>query len=330
MKPANLRNTLQAVLLSASWAGMVVAENFEPCSLADRQNLAANISCGTQELVTQCLTDLAEDEGRLQVCLIGAGCTMQDGKREAEQVARRCETSPDIDQSNIELRNLHARHGVRTIREVVEVRAAQAGDDNTNNGAATTLATVAVREDATLAPTSINTWVMIQHLKGTTYTTVTCMTPTTVATSACSYINEAEETTCVPTTAVVPSCVPGMMCAFNQGNGSVRCAQQGGFGVGGIVVAGVLGVTAAIAISTICFMCCRERSANKRDRRAAEAQAALAAAAEAKKASSRAATGMAAGSDYVPLMGASGGREATGYPPQADPFRGGPQYYDSR
>lgn len=329
MKPANVRHTLQAVLLSASWASTVMAEPLEPCSLAERQNIAAGISCGNKGAVTRCLTDLAEDEGLLHVCLTGAGCTIQDARREAAQVARRCEPSSDIEETNIELRKLHARNGLRTIREVVEVRAAQADDEN-NDSEGTTLATVATRDATTPAPTSTNTWVMVQHLKGTTYTTVTCMTPTTVATSACSYINDAEETTCVPTTAVIPSCVPGMMCAFSQSNGSVRCAQKGGMDTSGVVIAIILGVAAAILVSTVCFLCCRERRAHKRDRRAAEAQAALAAAAEAKKASSRAATGMATGGDYVPLMGASGGREGMEHPVQADPFRGGQQYYDSR
>lgn len=326
MRLANTRTTLQAVLLSASLASTAMADSSEPCSLADRENIASDISCGTRELVNNCLSDLAQDEGLLQVCLIGAGCSLSDARHEAEQVARRCETSSDSEESNIELRKLRARHGLRTIREVVEVRTAQTDDDD-DDSAGTTLATVAIRDETTTAaPTSINTWVMVQHLTGTTYTTVTCMTPATVATSACSFINDAEDTACVATTAVVPSCVPGMMCAFNKGNGSVRCAQTGGMGTAGIVVAGILGVAAAIAVTIICTMCCRERRKHKRDRRAAEAQAAMAAAAEAKKASSRAATSMAGSSDYVPLMGASGAER----PGQADPFRGGQQYYDSR
>lgn len=265
MRLANTRTTLQAVLLSASVASTAMADSFEPCSLVDRENIAADISCGTRELVNNCLSDLAQDEGLLQVCLIGAGCSLPDARHEAEQVARRCEPSLDSEESNIELRKLRARHGLRTIREVVEVRTAQADDDdNDNDSAGTTLATVAIRDETTTAaPTSINTWVMVQHLTGTTYTTVTCMTPATVATSACSYINDAEDTACVATTAVIPSCVPGMMCAFSKSNGSVRCAQTGGMDTAGIVVAGILGVAAAIAVTTICTMCCRERRKHK-------------------------------------------------------------------
>lgn len=326
-----MKNILQAVvLLSSSWAGMAMAEqkHLEPCSLADRKSLAANISCGSPRLVTRCLIDLAEDESPLQACLIGAGCTVQEGSEEAEQAVSRCGTSSDIDESKIELRNKQARNRLRTIQEVVEVRRAHAAADDENTG--TTLAKVAIRDEATPAPTSTNTWVMIQHLTGTRYTTVTCMTPATVATSSCSFINDAEETTCAPTTVVVPSCVPGMTCGFSKTSGSVRCAQKGGFGTGGFVVAGVLGVAAAITISALCFSCCRERRVHKRDRRAAEAQAALAAEAEAKRSSSRAASGMAAGDDYVPLMDASGGRQGPQQPRQADPFRGGQQYHDSR
>lgn len=329
MKLANMRHGFQAVFLAASLASTAVAEPFEECSLAYRHNIAADIACGAQDAVTRCLSDLAEDQGLLQNCLVSAGCTLQDAKVEAARAAKRCKTNSDSEGSNIELRQLRGRHGLRTIREVVEVRAAQKKDDSDSEK--TTLATLAIRDTTTAAPTSTNTWVMVQHLKGTTYTTVTCMTPTTVATSACSFINDAEETTCVATTAVIPSCVPGMKCGFSQSNGSVRCATTGGMGTGGIIVGSVLGVAAAVAIITICSMCCRERSKHKRDRRAAEA-AALAAAAEAKRAP-RAATGMAGSGDYVPLMGAgdaAGGREGPEPSGSADPFRGGPQYYDSR
>lgn len=329
MKLANMRHGFQAVFLAASLASTAVAEPFAECSLACRHNIAADIACGPQDAVTRCVSDLAEDQGLLQNCLVSAGCPLQDAKVEAAQAAKRCKTNSEGEGSNIELRQLRSRHGLRAIREVVEVRTAQNDDDN---GEKTTLATLAIRDTTTAAPTSTNTWVMVQHLKGTTYTTVTCMTPTTVATSACSFINDADETACVATTAVVPSCVPGMKCGFSQTNGSVRCATTGGMGVGGIIVGSVLGVAAAISIITLCSLCCRERNKHKRDRRAAEAQAALAAAAEAKRAP-RAATGMAAGGDYVPLMGAGdapGGREGPGSSGQANPFREAEQYYDSR
>lgn len=323
-----MRNSLRAVFLAASLASTAKTEPLEECSLSYRRNLAADISCGAQDAVTRCLSDLAEDQGLLQNCLVSAGCTLQDAKIEATWAARRCKTSSDAEGSDLELRQLRERHGLRTIREVVEIRAVHNDDDNEP----TTLATMAIRDDATTAaPSTTNTWVMVQHLKGTTYTTITCMTPTTVATSACSFINDADDTACVSTSAVIPTCVPGMKCAFSQTNGSVRCATTGGMGVGGIIVGSVLGIAAAISVSILCFMSCRERRKHKKDRRAAEAQAALAAAAEAKRAP-RAVTGMGGG-DYVPLMGAGdapGGREGTEQPGPADPFRGGQQYYDSR
>ncbi|KAG6366004.1 hypothetical protein INS49_000180 [Diaporthe citri] len=331
MKLADMRHGLQAVFLAASLASTTVAEPFEECSLAYRHNIAADVACGAQDAVTRCLSDLAGDQGLLQNCLVSAGCPLQDAKVEAARAAKRCKSNSESDGSNMELRQLRGRHGLRTIREVVEVRAAQDKDDSDSEK--TTLATLAIRETTTAAPTSTNTWVMVQHLKGTTYTTVTCMTPATVATSACSFINDADETACVATTAVIPSCVPGMKCGYSQTSGAVRCATTGGMGIGGIIVGSVLGVGAAVSIITICSMCIRERSRNKRDRRAAEAQAALAKAAEAKRAP-RAATGMAGGGDYVPLMGAgdaAGGREGPEISGPADPFRGvQQQYFDSR
>lgn len=328
MKLANMQNSLRAVVLAASLASTAVAEPLEECTLSYRRNLAADIPCGAQDAVVRCLSDLAEDQGLLQNCLVSAGCNLQDAKVEATWAAKRCKTNSEAEGNNLELRQLQERHGLRTIREVVEIRAVQNDADNEP----TTLATMAIRDDATTAaPSTTNTWVMVQHLKGTTYTTITCMTPTTVATSACSFINDADDTACVATSAVIPTCVPGMKCAFSQTNGSVRCATTGGMGVGGIIVGSVLGIAAAISISILCFMCCRERSKHKKDRRAAEAQAALAAAAEAKRVP-RAVTGMGGG-DYVPLMGAGdapGGREGPEHPGPADPFRGGQQYYDSR
>ncbi|KAK2614144.1 hypothetical protein N8I77_000996 [Diaporthe amygdali] len=321
MKLANIRHSFQAVFLTASLASTVMAETAEGCSLAYRQNIAAAVSCGSRDAVTRCLSDLAEDQGLLQNCLVSAGCTLQDAKRDATWAANSCKMNSDSEESNLELRRLHGLHGLRTIREVVEIRAAAGDDDKTTLSTSKT-------SDITAAASTTNSWVMVNHVKGTTYTTVTCMTPTTVATSACSFINDADDTQCVATTAVIPTCLPGLMCSFSQTNGAVRCATRGGMDTGGFIVAGVLGVAVALSVATVCFMCCRERRAHKRDRRAAEAQAALAAVDEAKKAS-RAGTGMAGG-DYVPLMGAGGSGPGRGRPGQADPFNEGQQYYDSR
>lgn len=347
MKLSNMRESFQAVFLAASLASTAAAEPLEECSPACRHTIAAGISCGAQDAVTHCLSYLAEDQGLLQDCLVSAGCALQDAKVEAARASRRCKTGSDSESGNLELRHLRGRRGLRTIREVIEVRAAQNDDsdststsessstssstsESTSEG--TTLSTSATQSATTTAASTTNTWVMVQHLTGSTYTTVTCMTPTTVSTSACSYINDAEDTSCVATSAVIPTCVPGMMCAFNKSNGNVRCAETGGMNTSGIVVAIILGVFAAIAIAVLLFMCCRERSQHKKDRRAAEAQAALAAAAEAKKAP-RAVTAMGS-SDYAPLMGdggdAAGGHDGVGRPDQTDPFRGGQQYYDSR
>lgn len=340
MKLSNMRESFQAVFLAASLASTAVAEPLEGCSATYRRNIAAGISCGAQDAVIHCLSYLAEDQGLLQDCLVSAGCALQDAKVEAARASRRCKTGSDSEGADLELRHLRGRRGLRTIREVIEVRAAQNDDSDsdstssstsTSTSEGTTLSTSSTQTAATTAPSTTNTWVMVQHLTGTTYTTVTCMTPTTVATSACSYINDAEDTSCVATSAVIPSCVPGMMCAFNKSNGNVRCAQTGGMNTSGIIVAIILGVFAAIAVAVLLFMCCRERSKHRKDRRAAEAQAALAAAAEAKKAP-RAVTAMGS-SDYAPLMGgddAAGGQEGVERPDQADPFRGGQQYYGSR
>ncbi|KAL1860529.1 hypothetical protein Daus18300_009161 [Diaporthe australafricana] len=330
MKLANIQHSALAVFLAIPMASSISfgAKPLEGCSLVYRHNIAAAVSCGNRNAVENCLMGLAEDQDLLQDCLVSAGCTLQDAEREATWAAESCKTNPNIEENNVELRQQqHGRPGsLRAIREVVEVRAAAAAAADEEK---TTLATSATPDVTAAAGTSTNTWIMINHVTGTSYTTTTCMTATTVQTSECSFINAAEDTACVATTAVVPTCVPGMYCSFSQTSGSVKCVVKGGMETSGIVVAGVLGVAAFIAISTLCFMGCRERRAHKRDRRAAEAQAALAATAAAKR-PSRAGTGVGGG-DYAPLMGAGVGAQGPPERPgRANPFSGGHQYYDSR
>lgn len=186
----------------------------------------------------------------------------------------------DTGENTAEPRRFHGRSRWRVLEEVVEVRSPRPDDKDDK----TTLTTSTTTTSNTLATTtSPNTWVVVQHVTGTSYSTVTCMTPTTVATSACSYIND-KTTTCAATSAVVPTCVPGMLCYFSQTNGAVSCAHKGGMQLSGFIVVGVLGLAAAAAFTAITVMCCQERRARKAVRKSAEVRAAMMAASEAKKA----------------------------------------------
>lgn len=131
------------------------------------------------------------------------------------------------------------------------------------------------------------------------------MTPTTVPTKVCSYIND-KTTTCASTTAVIPTCVPGMLGSFSQDTGSVSCTTKGGMDPSGFIVVGVLGLAATVAATAISLLCCRDhrsrKAGRKAGRKAAEVRAAMVAASETKKAP-RVGVAEVEG-DHEPLMSA--------------------------
>ncbi|ROW14103.1 hypothetical protein VPNG_04143 [Cytospora leucostoma] len=221
-------------------------------------------------------------------------------------------------ENDVEPRRLHGRSRWQVHREVVEVRVPKPanGDDDSGSGdAKTTLSTSTTTSSSLAATTSPNTWVAVQHVTGTAYTTVTCMTPKTVATSACSYIND-KETTCVSTSAVVPTCLPGMLCSFSGTTGAVSCMRKSGIDASGFVVVGVFGLGVAVAVVTICSMCCRERRQTRAARRAAEAKLEMLAAKELKKTSMVEVAGAGgAGGAYAPLVNAADAHGPSGAAP---------------
>ncbi|KUI68102.1 hypothetical protein VM1G_03660 [Cytospora mali] len=239
-------------------------------------------------------------------------------------------------------RQLHGRSRWQLHEEVVEVRSPLPDDINANE-AKTTLSTSTTANNVLAARTSSNTWVMIQHVTGTTYSTVTCMTPTTVATKACSWIND-KTTACQSTTAVVPTCLSEKICYFSQNNGELSCVPRGGMPASGFAVVGVMGIAVAVAVTSITIMCCRDHRARKSMKQAAEAKAAMMAAKAAARKPPRVEVSEmgAVGGDHVPLMSAAGSSNTFAAMPMpgsnaqqhrygdADPFEeGGRGHYGS-
>lgn len=167
------------------------------------------------------------------------------------------------------------------------------------------------------------------------------MTPTALATKACSFIND-KTTTCASTTAVVPTCVPGMICSFADDTGSVSCVTKGGMHPSGFIVVGVLGLAATAATTAIGLMCCRDHRYRKSVRKAAEVRAAMLAAAEIKKVPRVEVSELGGGAhgggggDHVPLMSSGPETFAAIRVPgieqeqhYGDPFEDGRGYYGS-
>ncbi|ROW05027.1 hypothetical protein VSDG_00650 [Cytospora chrysosperma] len=249
----------------------------------------------------------------------------------------------DEDSVDLRPRVLYGRSRWQVREEIVQIRAPATDDttttdndddDDSNADDAQTTLSTSTTSDALATTTSQNTWVMVQHVTGTSYSTITCMTPTTVATSACSYVND-KTTACASTTAVIPTCVPGMLCSFSQDNGAVSCVTKGGMHPSGFIVVAVLGLAAAVATTVISILCCRDHRSRKAVKKAAEARAAMLAAAEVKKAP-RVEVAELGGKrgDHVPLMGSGPNTSAATQVPgiaqeqrYGDPFEDGRSYY---
>ncbi|KAK4191927.1 hypothetical protein QBC35DRAFT_447720 [Podospora australis] len=99
-----------------------------------------------------------------------------------------------------------------------------------------------------------------------------CFTETTVTITQCPTDSAGKKTgQCTPTPSPSQVCREGLICrSDNQGNPSCMY-KHSKLDIGGIIIAIFFAVAVVISVFTICFMCCRERQAQTRLEKAAEA-----------------------------------------------------------
>lgn len=276
------------------------------CPLDVSAHVAAQVACGNSHTVAFAVEWHGADVARLEKWFRLAGCADAEAAVEAVRVVERCQTGAvlkDLGDDNLELR-LEARRtparrlfGRRTLDLEARVHDERAPDDDddddaddadaddstttTTSAETTTLATSTTSTPtitSTASATSSNPYV-VTRTSGSSTSTLTCMTMTTTTATYCS-MHEADKhnvKTCVTQPVSLPTCLPGLSCAFSQTTGTLSCYQKQGMPLVGKIILGIMGLAAALALSAILTLCCRERSQVKRHRQAAEEKALLAA-----------------------------------------------------
>ncbi|CAK7235537.1 hypothetical protein SCUCBS95973_009302 [Sporothrix curviconia] len=275
---------------SSSSSSLDLAE----CLNTKAATLAGLAACGHAGSIEYCLANRLPKESSLcsaevlAQCFVNAGCQPDEALIEAAWTIKRCEAKDG------ELDELRRR------KPVAAAAADNKGPVSTPALAATPV--LALRADSTYSSTSTASLV--------------CLTTTTISTTVCPVQStgaNAGKTTlsCFSTTALLPTCAAGLMCDTDNSSGETTCMKkQNDPGAAGIVIAIVFASGIVIAITTMCFFCCRERRQHARMAKAAEAAAiARQAAIDSKRPSAAVRNvtgGVSSGSnpDAQPLMGA--------------------------
>ncbi|CAK7566435.1 MAG: hypothetical protein SEPTF4163_004381 [Sporothrix epigloea] len=236
-------------------SGMAAASSFANppdltgCLNSKAATIAGLAACGHSGSIEYCLANRLPKESslctaeELAPCFTNAGCQPDEALIEAAWAIRRCTVHSEPEE-------------LRRRKPVAE------GPTSTPVLAATPV----------LAPRADSTYT------GGITTPLICLTPTTIPTTVCPVQTtgpNAGKTTlsCYSTVAVIPTCAAGLLCDVDSTTGQTTCMQKQSPDAAGIVIAIVFATGIVLAVSIMCFFCCRERRQDARLAKAAEAAA---------------------------------------------------------
>lgn len=136
----------------------------------------------------------------------------------------------------------------------------------------TTLATSTTSTSSDLASTSSYNPYVLTLGSGTSTSYLTCMTETTVTSTACSSTKEKGKwsTSCATAAVVEPTCLSGISCSFSQTTGALSCYKKDGIPTYGLFILGIMCLIVAFLFCAIVTMCYRDRTRVNLRRKAAE------------------------------------------------------------
>ncbi|CAK7263563.1 hypothetical protein SEPCBS119000_000554 [Sporothrix epigloea] len=242
-----------AGLVSFSGMAAAASSSSNPLDLAvclsSRAAALAGLSaCGHTGSIEYCLANRLPKQSSLCTaevlaeCFANAGCQPEEALIEAAWTIKRCSAGSELEE-------LRRRKPIAETPSSTPVLAATP---------------ILARADSTYT--------------GGTTTPLVCLTPTTIPTTFCPVQTtgpNAGKTTlsCYSTIAVIPTCAAGLLCDVDSTTGQTTCMQKQSPDAAGIVIAIVFAVGIVLAVSTMCFFCCRERRQDARLAKAAEAAA---------------------------------------------------------
>ncbi|KIH87109.1 hypothetical protein SPBR_08938 [Sporothrix brasiliensis 5110] len=271
-----------------------------PLDLAECLNtraasLASHAACGHAGSIEFCLENRLPTSSHdisaavLAQCFVNAGCQPDEALIEATWTIQQC--ARPAAEKNAAAAELRRRKPVANPVPVPTPTAAADANADAKYLAATPLLP---RADSTFT--------------GTHTTSLICLTTTTVSTTVCPVQSTgpaAGKTTlsCFSTVALFPTCAAGLRCDTDSALGETTCMKlENNPGAAGIVIAIVFASGLVIAVTTMCFFCCRERRQHSRMAKAAEAAAIARQAAIDSKKPSAGVRNIGGGGDAQPLM----------------------------
>lgn len=218
-------------------------------------SLAKFAACGDAGSIEYCLENRLPKTSQqisaevLAQCFVNAGCQPDEALIEATWTIQRC-----------------GRPAAEAAADAAELRRRKPNPVPAPTGVDVLAATpILPRADSTFT--------------SATTSSLTCLTTTTVSTTVCPVQStgaNAGKTTlsCYSTIASFPTCAAGLMCDTDSTVGETTCMKkENNPGAAGIVIAIVFASGLVIAVTTMCFFCCRERRQHSRMAKAAEAAA---------------------------------------------------------
>ncbi|KAH6631456.1 hypothetical protein F5144DRAFT_219458 [Chaetomium tenue] len=270
-----MRNTILASLFLAS-ATLTSASRLK-CLHTRSQELSIAASCGHEGSLNYCFSHLPaahtpEDlTFNLEQCFVNAGCTSAESQIETLRVLEQCD-NPNSDlrrgRRQFSSENSNGEHspfaaGAKEplgARDPIAAGVTAAMHLPRHTG----LAAIVGRQDQATAVTNDRPSSPSPCFTESSTEITTCPTQTTGAESG-------KKLSCFPTAMTTPKCRDGLICQSDaQGNPSCMY-KNSALGVDGIIIAAVFAGAIVVAIGSICFLCCRERSEHRRTERAAEA-----------------------------------------------------------
>ncbi|KAF3767918.1 hypothetical protein M406DRAFT_355762 [Cryphonectria parasitica EP155] len=244
------------------------------CRSTDGEQIASMIACGQPEDVRGCLEHVGVDAAVLELCLLEAGCGLEESETEAFWAAERCRGEENTGEEGDDYEEDDEQEGQDAGDQyVVELRELhRRADSTTTTASSTATSTASTSTSSTDTTTSTATSATTTSSSSATSTSATSTSSSASAASTTSSTSASSST--ASSTSSSTSSTTSSSASSTSTSSSSSSSDE--FPTIGYFVAALLALFVAGCASFICFSCCAERRRRKAAIRRAEAKEALA------------------------------------------------------
>lgn len=251
---------------------LVAATATPECVNSRAKELAGRSLCGDKKTLRKCYASASGDllESALEECLTAAGCTEKAAAVEASYLITFCEG----EEGELKRREVRAKRD--EVASGTDSTTATTATTTTDTASTTTTetssgtSTIAKRTDTTTTAGTTTTATTAGTTSAATTANTSCSTASKTKVSACDSDNEYN---CSMTESETMVCIATKYCDTDSEGNALCMDRQDGLTTSGAIVTIFLAVCLVGIISTIFFLCCRDRKEQKRNHARAEAAA---------------------------------------------------------